>query len=235
MVPEKAPVAAKKKSPKVPASKNQKVPKEREETQEEARTGAEPAGSEASSVAETRPTAVFKEGDDYTLTVRYDKSLKLFVAEVAEISECKVQGMSREEVLRDLKIKLEDYLEDHRHQGGVPEPIFSKQYPQSLNVPISQALFRKLDLLSRMNKTSLESLVSELLIAAAERKLENKSGGQQKHGQSHAPQSQRHNHHGGRHGGGHNRNRHSQQNLDSRENFMEYVRNLEKGGNRWKK
>ncbi|NBW98918.1 hypothetical protein EBR03_05040 [bacterium] len=235
MVPEKAPVAAKKKSPKVPASKTQKALKEKEETLIEDRAVEQAAVSESRPVAETRPTAVFKEGDDYTLTVRYDKSLKLFVAEVVEISECKVQGMSREEVLKDLKIKLEDYLEDHRHQGGVPDPIFSKQYPASLNVPISQALFRKLDLLSRMNKTSLENLVSELLIAAAERKLDNKSGGQQKHGQSHAPQSQRHNHHGGRHGGGHNRNRHSQQNLDSRENFMEYVRNLEKGGNRWKK
>jgi hypothetical protein len=73
------------------------------------------------------------------------------------------------------------------------------------------------------------------LASAAEKSFESGKGGGHKHAQQSGSQQPRHSHHGGRHGGGHNRNRHNQGNLDSRENFMEYVRNLEKGGNRWKK
>lgn len=184
---------------------------------------------------ESKPTAVFKEGDDYTFLVRYDKAVKRFVGEVVEVTECKVQGLNREEVLKELKIKLEDFIEDHRVQGGLPEPVFSKQYPEKLNVTVSQSVYRKLDLLSRLEKVPLDQLVVELLASATDRRLDSGKGSAKQQHHSGQSQSPRHSHHGGRHGGGHNRNRHNQTNLDSRENFMEYVRNLEKGGNRWKK
>lgn len=228
MVPEKTAPTAKKKTAKQSTPKPAtKASKEIElESLEQSSVGPE---------VEAKPVAPFKEGDDYTFVVRYDRNLRLFVGEVAEISECKTKGMNRDEVIRDLKVKLEDYLEDHRHQGGVPEPIFSKTYPESLSVKLSQSVYRKLDLLSRMEKIALEQLAAELLASATDRRFESGKGGGHKHTQPSNSQQPRHSHHGGRHGGGHNRNRHNQSNLDSRENFMEYVRNLEKGGNRWKK
>ncbi|NBT58090.1 hypothetical protein EBT16_04825 [bacterium] len=246
MVPEKTPTASKKKTSKAPSSKQAvKAPKEKspglepdseiQMEKETAETQADLSKVREASEAPVKPVAPFKEGDDYTLMVRYDKDQRIFVAEVAEISECKAKGMSREEVLRDLKIKLEDYLEDHRHQGGVPDAIFSKTYPDSLTLKLSHSVYRKLDLLSRMEKIALDQLATSLLTTAAEKRLESGKGSGHKHSQPSNSQQSRHSHHGGRHGGGHNRNRHNQGNLDSRENFMEYVRNLEKGGNRWKK
>ena len=251
MVPEKLPPAGRKKSTKTPSPKpSGKAAKEKNLKNLEIE-GTEQVTEEkmdqtvhAEPVVETRtpaplasapkPTATFKEGDDYTFLVRYDKTTKLFVGQVVEVTDCKTQGMNREEVLKDLKIKLEDYIEDHRVQGMMPEPIFSKQYPEKLTVTVSQSVYRKLDLLSRLEKVPLEQLTVELLSSASDRRLES---GKNAPKQSHGGQSQqpRHSHHGGRHGGGHNRNRHNQGNLDSRENFMEYVRNLEKGGSRWKK
>lgn len=241
MVPEKSVATPKKKNPKTSQAKKTAKPLQ-SETPEEETLQAQPAQEmrepvSTPSVADVKPHAVFKEGDDYTFLVRYDKTLKLFVGEVVEISECKSKGASRDEVLKDLKIKLEDYIEDHRVQGGLPEPVFSKQYPEKLTLTVSQSIYRKLDLLSRMEKIELEQLAVELLSSAADRRTESGKNPQKHSHQGGGPsQQQRHNHHGGRHGGGgHNRNRHNQGNLDSRENFMEYVRNLEKGGNRWKK
>lgn len=241
MVPEKSVATPKKKSSKTGQAKKTAKPSQSESPEDENVQG-QPVQERAEpvtppSVAEVKPHAVFKEGDDYTFLVRYDKGLKLFVGEVVEISECKSKGNSRDEVLKDLKVKLEDYIEDHRVQGGLPEPVFSRQYPEKITITVSQSIFRKLDLLSRMEKVELEQLALELLSSAADRRMETGKN-PQKHSHQGGGQSQqqRHNHHGGRHGGGgHNRNRHNQGNLDSRENFMEYVRNLEKGGNRWKK
>lgn len=234
MVPEKTPSSKKKTSKNTSAKQAAKAPKEAQENLEVANVESQ---EEAALVSEApaKPTAPFKEGDDYTLLIRYDRDQRLFVGEVAEIADCKTKGLTREDVIKDLKIKLEDYLEDHRHQGGVPDALFSKTYPEILSIKLSQSVYRKLDLLSRMEKIALDQLATQLLTTAAERRLESGKGGGHKNSQPHNSQQSRHQHHGGRHGGGHNRNRHNQGNLDSRENFMEYVRNLEKGGNRWKK
>ncbi|MFM8268711.1 MAG: hypothetical protein ACKN9V_00865 [Pseudomonadota bacterium] len=235
MVPEKT-TAAKKKSSK-PSSTKQTAKATKESIPDSAPVLEAEKTDEmvVVSEAQSKPVAPFKEGDDYTFLVRYDKNLRLFVGEVAEVAACKTKGMNRDEVIRELKIKLEDYLEDNRHQGGIPDPIFSRTYPETLSIKVSQSVYRKLDLLSRMEKVSLDQLATELLASATDRRFESGKGGQNKHSQPGGSQQPRHSHHGGRHGGGHNRNRHNQNNLDSRENFMEYVRNLEKGGNRWKK
>jgi predicted HicB family RNase H-like nuclease len=243
MVPEKTPTTKKKTPKSSTAKQSAKTAKEKmpeptpapEMGKENIESGEGHVENVVSPEVQAKPVAPFKEGDDYTFMVRYDKNLRLFVGEVAEVSECKTKGLTRDEVLKELKIKLEDYLEDHRHQGGVPEPIFSKTYPEELTLKLSHSVFRKLDLLSRMEKISLDQLAKELLASAAEKRFESGKGGGHKHSQQGGSQQPRHSHHGGRHGGGHNRNRHNQGNLDSRENFMEYVRNLEKGGNRWKK
>jgi len=238
MVPEKSSVPAKKKTKaKLEKEKVAKPRKEESELEMETTSVVE------NEIFESRPTpqqapqkspAVFKEGDDYTFLVRFDKAQKCFMGEVLEVPACKSKGASREEALRELKIQVEDYIEDHRHQGGIPDSLFSKNYPDSLTLPLSQSVFRKLDMLSRMEKMDLEKVAAELLAVATERRFDSGKGNT-KHNQPQSNASHsRHSHHGGhRHGG---RNRHSQGNLDSRENFMEYVRNLEKGGgNRWKK
>lgn len=250
MVPEKSAAPAKKKGKaKIDKEKSIKVKKEERDESSETMAAApasapsnqpEPRHEKANSDNLTKPLATFKEGDDYTVLVRFDKSQKCFLGEVVELPSCKVKGANREEVLKELKIQVEDFIEDHRHQGGIPEALFSKTYPETLTLSVSQSVFRKLDMLSRMEKMELEKVAAELLAVATERRFDTGKGNA-KHNQPHSNASHgRHSHHGGGHrhgGGGHgNRNRHSQGNLDSRENFMEYVRNLEKGGgNRWKK
>lgn len=187
--------------------------------------------------------APFKTGDDYTVLVHYDKHTRLFVGEVAEFPRLSASGISREEVIRDLNIKLEDYIEDIRHQvAHLPEPIYSRQYPEKIEISLSQSLFRKLDLLSRQEKVALEKLISELLASSIERRFGGSPGEKRfqpqqplsNQGGERQPQAPSHNRHGGgnRHGG---RGRHQPGGVDSRENFLEYVRSLEKGGGNWRK
>jgi len=147
-------------------------------------------------------------------------------------------------VLRELEGRLEDHLHGlKRDRKPVPEAVYSRRYPERLEVRVSQSLYRRLDLQSRAEKVGLDQLVTELLTQALDRKTEApRQQHQQQHHQRH-DRNERHDRHekgGNRHhqGGGHRhgagRGRGYQETMDNRENFMEYVRNLEKGNFRKK-
>jgi predicted HicB family RNase H-like nuclease len=173
-------------------------------------------------------------GDDYSIHVHFDRSQKNFVASVLEIPEVRSVSGNREQSLRDLDRKLEQFIQNAKRKNeAIPEPIQLKRYPDRLEVGISQTLFRKLDLLSRQEKVSLDQLVSELLTAAVERRKEVTHKGNERRPQGHHQQQQQSQSGNQRHGhqqrrGQQSRNYHDT--MDNRENFMEYVRNLEKGG-----
>lgn len=200
----------------------------------------EPAVVTAAAVApKGESTYRMKDGDPYCIQVYFDRTQRVFVAASLEFPELKVTASSREAAVRDLEERLEDHISLMLSRGENPvEAFLSRTYPERLEIPVSQTLYRKLDLLSRQEKLALDRLVVELLSGAVERRFEGSRGQQrpqqpgQQFGHSHGGNRQ-HQQHGHRHG-----NRNQGQNrfreLDSRENFMEYVRNLEKGGN-WKK
>lgn len=197
------------------------------------------------------------EGTEFSIQVMFDRPSRQYTASVLEFPDVKVTGSNRETVIRELEVKVEDKLLSLRETSQpIPDPLGAKRYPDTLNLRLSQALFRKLDLLSRQERTELSELVNELLNGAVERRYEQLGSGRSQPQQQHGGGRQQHHHdrdnrgnreqgggkgHGGQHGnrGGGRGGRMSQSNyqntMSSRENFMEYVRNLEKGGPGWKK
>lgn len=195
--------------------------------------------------------------DEYTIETYFDRNQRLFIATVIEYPELRCTGHTRDEAQVDLEERLEDHVYDLKARGSQPvEAMQSRTFPPKLELPLSQSLFRKLDQLSRHEKLPIDRLVAELLSAAVDKRGHGRSmQPQQNHHRDNRDNRDNRDHHqgGGRHGqnrhhgGGHRHqggNRAPQRGggrdnyraLDSRENFMEYVRNLEKGGGPgWKK
>ncbi len=189
-------------------------------------------------------------GEEYSLMVHFDKANGQYVASILEFPEISVSGPNKGNVLLELQDKLETQMIEVKRQGqNLPEPIQAKKYPEVLEVPVSQALFRKLDILSRQEKVALEKLVSEMIAGAVEKRFDGRrqtenrpqqnfsqNNNQPRHNNQN--RDQRHHHNRGQH---HNQNRRPQQGYSQnaaggQDNFMEYVRNLEKGGgSNWKK
>lgn len=190
----------------------------------------------ATPASPSSPIRKVEAGDEFTLQNYYDRTSEKFVGFVAEIPEIRTTGKRRAEVMTELEEKLDSHLEILRRRGeNLPESFQTRRYPEKLEVPISQGLYRKLDFLSRQEKVAIDPLVTELLSAGIERRHEmrgQKSPSQQPQTGNQRPSrplSQPHHHRS--HQGPRGRNIHDT--LGNRENFMEYVRNLEKGG--WKK
>ena len=187
--------------------------------------------------------------DEYSTHIYFDKNVKSYIGAVLELPDVRATGTSKEAVLKELESKVEQQVNQIKRRGEIPpEAIFTRRYPDKLEVRLSQSLFRKLDLLSRQEKVGLDQLVAELLSAGVERKAESKSGHghshpqhhQQDRRQSHSHQHQHQHQHpqqGNQQQQRHNNRRpgklNYQDTMNNRENFMEYVRNLEKGN--WRK
>ncbi len=178
--------------------------------------------------------------DEYLIQTFFDKTNKQFVARVVEFPEIRATAPTRESAIEEVVTQIENFvIQAERRKEPIPEPLQSKKYPDQLKLPISQSLYRRLDLISRTERVNIETLVTEILTQGLERRYEKRGGQQQQ------PQQNRQHHQQQRGGGGHHgghrqqRGRGYQQNLENRENFLEYVRNLEKGGGtpggRWKK
>lgn len=194
------------------------------------------------------PALKMKIMDEYTVQSYFDKTQRKFVAMCVEFPELKVAELSREEAVREMEYQIEDHIHELRSRGqAVTEAIQNRQYPEKLEIPLSQGLFRRLDLLSRNEKLPIDKLVVEILAAAMERRPMGANRGQP-HQQHHQNNQGSHGHHNqrprdnrGQGGGGqHNRNRGGNfgRDMERGDNFLEYVRNLEKGGpgnNNWKK
>ncbi len=194
-------------------------------------------------------------GEEYSLSLHFDKAAGQYVASILEFPEVTVTGPNRANVLLELQDKLETEMITVKKNGGnLPEPIQAKKYPEVLEIPVSQGLFRKLDVLSRQEKVALEKLVSEILASSVEKRFESKRSGESRPAQNysnsnHQPRhnnnnnqnrDQRHNNNNNRDNRNHQQNRRPQgyanASMGGQDNFMEYVRNLEKGGGPgWKK
>lgn len=188
--------------------------------------------------------------DDYQFQVTFDRQTRRYLGTAVEFPEIRITSNNPEAALDEIRMAVEDHIEFVRRRGdAIPEPLGTKTYPQMLSVPMSQGLFRKLDLLSRQEKVSIDKLVAELIAGAVEKRYEPapRQGGNQ----NRQPQHNSGNHSGnrndgnhgggnrrgggGRHGGGGHRGGRNSEMMENRESFMEYVRNLEKGGGGWKK
>jgi hypothetical protein len=169
------------------------------------------------------------ESEAYTLQIFFDPQDGVFCATFVEFPDIRVSDPSRQETIYAAEDRLHSELAALRQAGKpVPEPVRMTDYPSHLEIPLSQTLSRKLEALRSNERVSLEQLVTEILTSAVERKSDtgrSQGGGSGKgRGQGGGQNRQQ----GG--GRGNRRGSNYQQTMDSRENFMEYVRNLEKGG-----
>jgi hypothetical protein len=185
---------------------------------------------------------------DYMLESFYNKEIGQWVVTVAEFPELKAMGSNRVALIEEVETRLEDELEILRRRGEpIPEPIHTKEYPAKLEVTISRSLYRKLDVLSRQERVGFETVVTELLTSAIARRFyeggrsfDKRASSQPPPRHSGQPHNQ-HRHNGNGNGMGANgnvRNRPYHDSAGNSDNFLEYVRNLEKGGgapSKWRK
>ncbi len=174
------------------------------------------------------------ETEAFTLQVYYDREEGMYAASFVEFPELKVLDLVRSEAVYLAEDKLHSKLASLRQAGQpVPNPIHrTKEYPSSIELPVSQTLYRKLEARRIQERVSIEQCVAELLTSALEGRSHHnseKSGNRDNRGGGDRGQARgRQGGGGGRQGGG-GRGRYDKT-LENRENFMEYVRNLEKGG-----
>jgi predicted RNase H-like HicB family nuclease len=131
--------------------------------------------------------------DQFVIQTFFEKNANCYVATVPEIPTLRVEGTSREEVLKLMDEEIVLYIDQVKKNGGnLPDPIYTKNYPAKFEVALSQSLFRKIDMLSRVEKVSMEQLVAELLSYATEKRNEprrNAGGGEPRRqfNQNHGP------------------------------------------------
>lgn len=174
--------------------------------------------------------------DEYVLTLEYDRGRREYVGTCLELPDVRVSGRKREMVFDELRDAVESEVEIRRRRNErIPEPLASYDYPERLELSVSQGLFRRLDQLSRQERLPIEKLAVELLVSAVDRRLDPpapapKQGGPQQGGGRNQGRGQ-----GG--GGRRSQGRNFHKAMESGENFLEYVRNLEKGGGNpnWRK
>jgi len=175
-----------------------------------------------------------KGGDEYSIQCHFDRNSRQFNAFVSEFPEVKASAGRRDAAVLEVERKLDQHLANFKRRNeSLPEPFSSRRYPERLEVNLSQGLYRRLDWLSRHEKVALEQLVSEILAAGVEKRLEPPKAPERRSQHQSQNQNQQPRHSHNRRGGNQNRNYHDT--MDNRENFMEYVRNLEKGGGNWRK
>lgn len=202
-------------------------------------SGAKPRGRAKAS----RPRAPKKPppADQYLLQIRFDENKDLFVGTVAEVPALSVEAGNRDEVFESLTIALEDYLIDREHEGAsLPLPLYTKEYPETLELKVSADLFRRLELRSLQERVDLERLAAEILAAGLQTRGEklgrrgtesrggrqpNNNGSDRNHGHRDGNRNSRR---GQRPQGSGKRGFNYHDTMDSRENFMDYVRKLEK-------
>lgn len=174
----------------------------------------------------------------YLTQISFDSSRGRYVGQVVELPEIRVEERTRQAAWEALEALLEDHVEVMRARGEpLPEPLTGKRYPDTLEVPLSQSLYRKLDALSKRERVSLDQIATELIAAAIEGRNSSQraqppaKGGNEgrQQGGGGGGRGRRPEGGGGQRGGG----RYDyHQTMSSRENFLEYVRNLEKRGGR---
>lgn len=203
--------------------------------------GAAPATDTPRRPAPNRPPE-----EEFTIQVFYDKANGIFLASCLEFPDLKTDGHRREDVVEEMNQKIGDELEMMRREGKqLPTPFSARVYPEKLELRLSKNLFRRLDIQSRQDRVPMDQLVTELLTIALNRRPDGMGRAQQ----GARPQGQGQ-HKGEHRGGGNNRrggggqgggggrggrDRNYHDTMGNRDNFMEYVRNLEKTGGYGKK
>ena len=148
----------------------EKLSEKPSEKRNERSGGGKPKGG----VPQSAPAPKYRnDGQDYTIQCYFDVNDDQYVATVLEFPDIRVTGYDRDILFEELVDLLEDrVVEGKKKPGSLPEPISTKQYPEFLELPISQNLFRRLDRLSRAERISLDTLVVELLSSGVEKRYQ---------------------------------------------------------------
>ncbi len=142
-----------------------------------------------------------------------------FVATVPELPDCRAEGASRAEALEAVARVLEEKLQALAEEGVAPPlPLDSQQFTGRIEVEVTPELHRELEWQARLEGTSVDKIVAELLAAGLQRRAIGLAGP------------------GKREGRGRGRRHMSKAEylsiMEDRASFIEYVRNLEQGGGR---
>ncbi len=184
----------------------------------------------------------------YTFQTFYHPDRSLFSASVWEVPELEAFGATRSEAVLELEKRLLEFArEQAEDKKDMPTPL-SPSGPQTISLEVSKKMFEKLHHLSRMEGMGVEKLALEMILEETCRRFNaRKAGGHSPGSRPASPKdsrsSQKKSHafskpanFGNRKqepNGNSNARRHSNkfraEELQSSENFLEYVRNLEKG------
>lgn len=236
-------------SKKVPAAKPQKEEINNEQSFDDvdSQNLAHETQSEVSKTKEIVKPLKHEVWDEYAIQVYFDKTENQFVGTVLEFPEIRILGPKKDIVIAEIEQRLEQHLFQQKKRNETPvEPFFLKTYPQKLELEISRGLYRRLDVLSRLEKTPIDRLILELISQALGKRFDNpgtrSAGHHERHerhehrGQNnnrhHNNQNQRNQNYNNNNSNNNNRrnqNRNFHETMENRENFLEYVRNLEKG------
>lgn len=156
----------------------------------------------------------------YRMLIKFDKENEKYVIEIPELVGFeKIEASTREEAMEIADHKIQEHIRDFENrQEQAPEPLDIEETSGQLFLHLSPMLYRDLIFQSKIEKVPIEELAKEILARGIEIR---KSGGRPQHrggGRDHRMQR------------GHGRNYH--QTMEKKENFLEYVRSLEKGRGR---
>ena len=163
----------------------------------------------------------------YRVLIRYDDDDDTFTAYVPELELAATADTRAEAVTL-----VEDAIEARVHKAAegdeMPPPVDAQTYEGELTLRLSQSLRRDLEYHANRSEMSVEKLANEVL-ARGIGFLDGKVGARMR-----APEQEddRGNRSGRPQGRGRGRNRREgyRPDMDDSANWMEYVRNLEKGG-----
>ena len=140
-----------------------------------------------------------------------------FVAVVPEMPDCRAEADTRTEAVEAAEKLIQERLEKYKEEGVPPPlPLDAQEFTGKLEVEITPELHRELEWQARLEGTSVDKIVGELLAAGLQRRAIGLGDASRKEsrgrGRRHLSKAEYLNI------------------MEDRASFIEYVRNLESGG-----
>ena len=173
---------------------------------------------------------------NYRVHLSFDPDRSVYQARVPELEHCAAEGSTRAEAIQNVEDEIDAQLANMLSHGATPpRSVDEETFSGEIVAKVSRTLHRDLVFQSRQDGVDLEHFVGEILSAGLEARRQTR-GGRSAQGGAGRTEGRHHdndsigNRSEGRRGGfgrgGYNPN------MEDRANFIEYVRNLDAGGNR---
>ncbi len=160
----------------------------------------------------------------YRIVLRYDRESGMFRALVPELPDISAEGETRAEAADLVVDAVQKRLDELEDQGiEPPMPLDEEMFSGELSLQISPELHRELAWQAKLEGTTVDQIVGELLAAGIQRRAVGmpdmsqrpSGGGERRKGHGRRPGMSKAQY---------------MQIMEDKASFMEYVRNLEQGG-----